>query len=120
MAAQLFGCTHDGRDPERATLPFVVAGAAAASGVEATVVCTVDGVNLGRRGGTEGIHAPELAPLSELVAALVEQGGRVWLCSACTRPRGITEDDLAEGVTIVGAATIVQAVAEGAAFVAVT
>ncbi len=117
---QLIPCTHDGGDPERATLPFVVANAAAVSGVDVTVVCTIDGVNLGRRGGVDGIHAPQMAPLPELFATLLAAGGTVWLCSACTKPRGITEDDLAEGVVIVGAATIVQEVAQGASYLPVT
>lgn len=120
MNSQLFACKHDGADPERATLPFVLANVAVASGVEATVVCTLDGVFLGRKGAVEGIAAPELAPLAELFAAFLAAGGRVWLCSACTKPRGVTEDQLAEGVVIVGAATIVEAVGQGGAFVSVT
>jgi sulfur relay (sulfurtransferase) complex TusBCD TusD component (DsrE family) len=42
----------------------------------------------------------------------------VWLCGACTKPRGITEDQLAPGVTIVGAATIIEGIAKGATPVA--
>jgi len=117
---QLFACKHDGANPEQATMPFILANAAVASGVEATVVCTLDGAYLGRKGAVEGIAAPELAPLVELFDAFLSAGGRVWLCSACTKPRGITEDQLAAGVTIVGAATIVEAVGQGAAFVSVT
>jgi predicted peroxiredoxin len=48
----------------------------------------------------------------------VEAGGAIWGCSACTTPRGITEADLVSGAQIVGAATIVAAVAEGAVPVA--
>ena len=62
--------------------------------------------------------APVLASLAELLASFVEAGGQVWGCSACTTPRGITEADLVEGSQIVGAATIVAAVAEGAVPVA--
>jgi predicted peroxiredoxin len=43
----------------------------------------------------------------------VEAGGAIWGCSAYTTPRGITEADLVEGAQIVGAASIVAAVAEG-------
>lgn len=120
MARQLVARTHDGRDPERATLPFVVASAAAAAGVDVTVVCTIDGVNLGVKGGADGIAAPEMPPLAQLFQTLIDAGGGVWLCSACTRPRGITPGDLAPGVTIIGAATIVATVAGGAAYIPVT
>jgi sulfur relay (sulfurtransferase) complex TusBCD TusD component (DsrE family) len=44
--------------------------------------------------------------------------GKVWLCGACTKPRGITEDQLAAGVTIVGAARVVEEIAAGARTVA--
>jgi len=47
-------------------------------------------------------------------SAFVENGGRVWLCGACTKPRGITEDDLVPGASIVGAAKIIEEIASGA------
>jgi len=34
----------------------------------------------------------------------VENGGQVWLCGACTKPRGISEEQLGKGPMIVGAA----------------
>jgi predicted peroxiredoxin len=110
----IFHCTFDRNDPERATLPFVAANVAATAGLDATVVCTIDGVWLGTRGGTDGVAAHGLPPLSELLAEFVENGGKVWLCGACTKPRGITEDDLAEGASIVGAAKIIEEIAAGA------
>jgi predicted peroxiredoxin len=45
---------------------------------------------------------------------VVDNGGEIWLCGVCTRPRGITEDQCVKGAKIVGAATIVEEVANGA------
>jgi uncharacterized protein len=42
----------------------------------------------------------------------------VWLCGACTKPRDITEDMIAKGSTIVGAAKVVEAAIDGAKTVA--
>jgi uncharacterized protein len=42
----------------------------------------------------------------------------VWLCGACTKPRNITDEDLAKGTTIVGAAKVVEEVVSGAKTVA--
>jgi hypothetical protein len=42
----------------------------------------------------------------------------VWLCGACTKPRGITEEQLGKGATIVGAAKVVEEVISGAKTVA--
>lgn len=108
----LFTCTHGPEEPERATVPFIAASVAAASGQQAVVVCTIEGVRLGVRGGVSGVQAPGLVPLDELYEGLVGAGGEVWLCSACTNARGITDEDVADGARIVGAAQIVAALAE--------
>jgi uncharacterized protein len=118
VARMLFHCTHGRDDPERAIVPFIAANVAAASGQEAVVVLTVEGAWLCKRGYAEGVAADGFPSLAELLASFVEAGGQVWGCSACTTPRGITEADLVEGSQIVGAATIVAAVADGAVPVA--
>ena len=110
----IFNCTHGDESPERAILPFVAANVAASAGVDAVVFCTVDAVNLGTEGGTDRVKSEGLPPLSELFTQVVDNGGRVWLCGACTKPRGITEDMLAKGATIVGAAKVVEELASGA------
>ena len=118
MARMLFHCTHGRDDPERAIVPFIAANVAAASGQDSLVVLTVEGAWLCKRGYAETVAADGFPSLAELLASFVEAGGQLWGCSACTTPRGITEADLVEGAQIVGAATIVAAVAEGAVPVA--
>ena len=110
----LFNCVHGKEDPERATLPFVAANVAAASGQEAVVVCTIEAVWFGTPGGTDGVAAHGLPPLTALYEQFVEAGGQVWLCSACTKPRGIDDSKCAKGASIVGAAVIVEEVVNGA------
>jgi len=110
----MFNCTHGKEDPERATLPFVAANVAATAGQEAIVLCTVDAVWLGTKSGRDGIEAKGLPVLSKLYSDFITNGGKVWLCGACTKPRGITDEQVAEGSTIVGAAKIVEEIALGA------
>ncbi|HVB99745.1 MAG TPA: DsrE family protein [Candidatus Dormibacteraeota bacterium] len=110
----IFQCTYGKENPERAILPFVAANVAATAGIEATVVCTIDAVWLGTKGGAGSVLAKGLPPLTDLMDEFRGNGGKVWLCGACTKPRGITEADAAPGVTIVGAATIIEAIANGA------
>lgn len=110
----IFTCTHGKEEPERATLPFVAANVAATAGQQATVVCSIDAVWLGTSGGADGISAEGLPVLSELYEEFVGQGGEVWLCQSCTKPRGITEDKLAKGAAIVGAAKVIEELAAGA------
>jgi uncharacterized protein len=113
LTRMLFHCSHGRDDPERATVPFIAASVAAASGQEAVVLLTIEGAWLCKRGYADSVEAEGFPRLAELLASFVEAGGAIWGCSACTTPRGITEADLVEGAQIVGAASIVAAVAEG-------
>jgi predicted peroxiredoxin len=114
----IFNCTYGKEQPERATLPFVAANIAVAAGQDAVVLCTIEAVWLGTHGGRDGIAQPGLPALSDLYAEFIDNGGQVWLCGACAKPRGITEENLAKGATIVGAAKVVEEVVAGARTVA--
>lgn len=114
----IFTCTHGKDEPERATLPFVAANIAAAAGRDAVVLCTIDAVWLGTPGGLDGIATPGLPALADLYAQFLANGGQVWLCGACAKPRGIGEEQVAAGARIVGAAKVVEAVVAGARTVA--
>src|SRR4029077_12800781 len=50
----IFNCTWGRDEPERATLPFIAANIAATAGQEAVVLCTIEAVRLGCKGGSEG------------------------------------------------------------------
>ena len=114
----IFNCTHGNEDPERATLPFVAANIAATAGKAAVVLCTVDAVWLGTSGGADGIAQEGLPVLDDLYEEFVENGGQVWLCGACTKPRGIVEEQVRKGSTIVGAAKVVEEIVAGAKTIA--
>ena len=114
----LFNCTYGKDDPERATLPFVAANVAATAGQDAVVLCTIDAVWLGTEGGADGIASQGLPVLSDLFGEFVDNGGQVWLCGACTKPRDIGEDQVRKGSVIVGAAKVVEEVVAGAKTVA--
>lgn len=112
----LFPCAYGEDDPERATVPFIAATTAAISGHRAVVVCTVEAVHLGIPGVAERIEVDGMPPLADLAAQFAAAGGEIWLCSACVSKRGITGDHvLVDGASIVGAARLVEALAEGRA-----
>ena len=118
MSKLIFNCSYGPADGERATLPFLAANIAAVAGQEAVVLCTVEAVRLGVRGGADGVGATGLPKLCDLMSEFVANGGKVWLCGACTKPRGITEDALRDGAAIVGAAKVIEEVVAGARTVA--
>lgn len=99
---------------ERASLAFVAANIALTSGQAATVLLTIEGVRVATRGYADGLQAAGFAPLGELIRQFVENDGRLWVCGACAKPRGITEADLVPGAKIVGAASAIEALVSGA------
>ncbi|MPZ72402.1 MAG: hypothetical protein GEU74_04110 [Nitriliruptorales bacterium] len=114
----IFNCSWGPEDPERATLPFIAANIAASAGQDAVVLCTIEAVRLGTTGGVDNVRADGIPALSDVYAEFLDNGGQVWLCGVCTKPRNITEDDCAKGAQIVGAAKVVEEVVGGAKTVA--
>ncbi|HEX4933791.1 MAG TPA: DsrE family protein [Gemmatimonadaceae bacterium] len=113
MGRFLAQATHGRDDPERATLPFVVANVAASAEQETIVLLTIEGVWLATKGYADDIHHPGMQPLREVITSFLESGGEIWACGACTKPRGITDDDLIEGARIISAAEFVAELASG-------
>lgn len=104
--------SHDNTD--RATVGFVVASAAAASGQDTTVFLSADGAWLGKKGEADKIHEDGFAPLTDLMAGFVEAGGKIIVCSPCAKKRGIAQGDLVDGSVIAGGAAVVALMAAGA------
>ena len=106
--------THGKDNVERASLAFVVANTALTAGQDATVLLTIEGVRVATKGYADGLQAEGFSPLKELISQFIQNKGHVWVCGACAKPRNITQPDLIEGAEIVGAATAVEAMVNGA------
>jgi predicted peroxiredoxin len=114
MPKLIFGCSHGRDDAERATLPFIAANVAASAGQDAVVLLTIEGAWLATAGYADGLHFQGMPPLAPLIEEFIDNGGTIWACGACTKPRQITDDQLIKGAFIVGAAKIVEEIANGA------
>ena len=115
MAAKLLvNCTRGKEDAEQATLSFVVGNVAASADQEAVVLLTIEGVRLATRGYADGVQKEGFQPLTEVMRSFMANGGQVWVCGACAKPRGITDADLVDGAKIVTAANAVEYMAAGA------
>lgn len=101
--------THGPEDPERATIPFVMACAALASDVSVVMGFQADGVCLVHQGEAETVQAPDFPPLAKLLDDFRELGGTLLVCAPCVKSRGIAEA-LVPGAEIVGAARFVAEV----------
>lgn len=109
----LIHCTHGKDDAERAILPFIVANVAATADQEVTVFLTVEGVWLATKDYADQVHKEGFTPLKDIMQSFLSNGGKIWACGACTKPRGITEDQLIEGAKIVTAANLVEELVKG-------
>jgi len=102
-------CTHGPEDPERATIPFVMATAAQAADVEVVIGLQADGVRLAAKGIADGMAAPSFPMLKDLFNAYFEAGGQLLVCGPCVQSRKIDpKKDFVDGASIVGAATFVK------------
>jgi predicted peroxiredoxin len=114
MAEILVSCSYGKEDPERASLSFIFANVAAAADQKTAVLLTIDGVWLATKGYADDIQKEGFQPLREVMQAYIANGGQIWACGTCAKPRGITETDLIQGANIVTAAYVVQYLASGA------
>ena len=104
----VFMVTHGPKDPELATIPFVMAAAALASDVDVVMGFQGAGVELVQCGGAERVLAPEFPPLAKLMTDVRELGGLMLVCSPCLKSRGIVAPvDLVEGAEVVAAGRFV-------------
>ena len=118
MAKLIINCDHGKEDPERATLPFIVGNVAASADQQTAVLLTVEGVWTATKGYADDIQKEGFPALRDVLREFVSNGGEIWACGTCTKPRGITESDLIEGARIVTAAYVVEQIASGASSVA--
>ena len=104
--------THSLDDPDRATVAFVVASAAVASGQETMVFLSTEGVRLAVKGYADDIAEEGFAPLKDLLANFAAAGGKLYVCSPCFKRRKLDETALVPGAVIVGGAKLVEFLGE--------
>lgn len=94
-------------DAERANQGFTVAAAAVASGASVSLWLTGDAAFLAVPGRAGELTLPHATPVADLLAVVLAAGA-VTVCSQCAVRRGLTQDDLLEGVRIAGAAAFAE------------
>ena len=93
-------------NPEKATLPFVLATAAQSMDVEVVMILQAAAVIFSKKGEAEKINAKGFMPLKKLLDTFIELGGSLMLCSPCLKERNITANDLVTGSVIVAAGSV--------------
>ena len=101
--------TRAGDDPEKAAMPFVMACAALAMDIKATIVLQGNGVYLAQKGYIDKmLPGGGFPPMKKLLADFMELGGELKVCVPCLKIRNIEESELIEGsqTTAAGALNI--------------
>ncbi len=106
-------CAKD--NPDKATVAMVIANAALVSGQDVVVFLSTEGVCLAVKAYADDIKEAGFAPMQDLMSSFLDNGGTMWVCTPCFKKRNYTENDLIEGAKLVGGATLVEALAQGAA-----
>ena len=97
-------------NPEKATLPFVLATAAQSMDVEVTMILQSSAVVFAKVGEAEKTNAPGFMPLKKLLDTFLELEGKLMLCSPCLKERNIAATELIEGSAIIAAGTVASEV----------
>ena len=93
-------------NPEKATLPFVLATAAQSMDAEVVIILQSSAVVIAKTGEAEKINAKGFMPLKKLLDTFIELGGSLMVCSPCLKERNITADELINGSAIVAAGSV--------------
>ena len=99
--------THAFDNPEKAAMPFVMANAALAMDIKATVVLQGEAVYLASKGFAAHVTKPGgFPPIKKLVDEFIELGGKLLVCVPCINERSIDESELIKGAETTAAGAL--------------
>lgn len=90
-------------DAERATVAFLVGGAAVERGKQVTMFLTKEAVRLALPGYAEAIACDGCPPLAQLVQQYADGGGNLLVCPICFSARKLGEVELVPNARLGGA-----------------
>jgi len=101
-------CGED--NPEKATIPFILANGAMAMEVTPVIVLQSNAVMLAVKGFAENVHFKDGISLKQLITNYTEAGYKLLLCGPCVEKRNLSEKDFIDGAMVVGAARVTEEV----------
>lgn len=105
-----------GFDDERASVAWSVANGGIGMGFEVTMFLVSSGVDWVRKGAADRARPNPLdPPMIDMIRTVVDSGGQILVCPPCAGVRGYEADDLIDGVTLAGSASMHALIKEGAA-----
>jgi predicted peroxiredoxin len=96
-----------GADHELSSVAFTIVNGRIMAALKVYAFLTSASVDL--------VRVAPLDPLKALIDDFIHRGGTRWACPPCVKSRGYTQEDLIEGVAIVGASAMHERLKAGAA-----
>lgn len=93
-------------DLDRIALPLVLANAALAMGQKAFLWLTLDAVKVAKKGAMNDSISPSFSSIQDLLNQYKNAGGKIGICPACAKTHGVTEDNILENASWMGAAAV--------------
>jgi predicted peroxiredoxin len=90
-------------DAERATVAFLVGGAAVEQGRQVTMFLTKEAVRLALPGYAEAVACDGCPPLARLLEQYADGGGHLLVCPICFTARKLNKDELLANAQLGGA-----------------
>jgi predicted peroxiredoxin len=95
----------NGGEPHNLFPTFILGSAAAAMGDEVILFFTPSGAPALVKGELEETEAKGMPEMGELVRSFRSLGGRILVCDLCLEAKDLQEEDLRDGIEIVGVTT---------------
>lgn len=106
----LITLTAHERDANNVTIAFTVASKALEAGKDTVILLLSDSVALASKGYADKIDIGKpFKPVKDLLDAYLKAGGRIAVCSSCMQHNNVSEESIIDGVEIVNAEFIVEA-----------
>ncbi|MDH5344516.1 MAG: DsrE family protein [Gammaproteobacteria bacterium] len=108
----------NGANDERSSVAWSVANGGVGMGFEVTMFLVSSGVDWVRKGAAEKARPNPLdPPMKNMIETVIESGGNIFVCPPCAGVRGYEQNDLIDGVTLAGSASMLALAKEGATVV---
>ncbi|WP_167605170.1 DsrE family protein [Maribellus sediminis] len=105
-----------GHDDERSSVAWSIANGGINNGLDVSIFLVSSAIDWVRKGAAEKARPnPEDPTMKEMIQNVFNNGCSISVCPPCAKVRGYSEEDLVEGVKIVGSVAIHERVKEGAA-----
>ncbi len=115
----LYVMTHGTESPERCATPFFLAASAAAMDLDAGIYFTMNGPQLLKKGVAEqiGPKGERGQKLKYFIDQALDCGVKLYICQPSLDLNDLTQDDLIDGVKMIGGAAFNDMAMEAAAVI---